>query len=401
MTPAARDLRGAPRDSLSLGVRVGARLAAIGFGVALAGCAATADRQPPPVEEKPPVVVKVEVTPEARTDLGPGPGPSAAALDAFAGRLEKHEAGGREACVRGLVRDHPALALALHAREPALRPLIASAWRAAFGTDAGVASERARTYDPAAHARAEGFAVAARAVLSARDLDAALALEACRTTSPPGGRIAVEDERAWLHGLAALALDEGHPLVALRAALAARRLAGTPAERLRDDLLAARAQLAAGKPEAALELALAAGERTEDAGLRARSLGLAGEALLALDRGGEAAEAFARAIELVEAAPGPELARHGINLAVARLWTGDLGAAEAALDRVEKLNVPVLDPKLIAPLGVARALALAAAGDRSAAALGLDRALAQAARAGDAGGVESCLALRARLPSSP
>lgn len=212
--------------------------------------------------------------------------------------------------------------------------------------------------------------------------------------------------RAWRADAARAALSRGQGLRALKHALAleGRGPEAGPAPRLQDRLLVARAQLAAGQLEPALDEGLAvaeaaAGLATEPA-LEGAAHALAGDALLALGKPEPALEAYARAEAAFGRAQDPAgVYRQGLNRAAAALRAGASGAATTAFEG--------LGPQPVAELGLRRSILerlaalLAGTTTGQAAARDVEATLVQAKQQGALDLVEQYRDLPARLRAGP
>lgn len=360
----------------------------------------------------------------------------AAEVDAFAVRFGDHAAAGREACAVALAQDAPDLALALleRARRGGDEPTaahVASALEAAGLADearaeasgkrgspdaaeprcpavvrtsrdarlALAAASRRRDAGDAAGA-SEAFGSAFRFARGSRDLGLALEVEAARgqlgVAVVPG--VGPADLGSWLRHVAGLALDRKRPLVALRCALDAQT-AGAPEDAFAARTLAARAQVSSGRASVALEVSLALAKDAHDQGdpaSEATAVGVAGEALLALDRLGDAAGSFERAASLArEGGDSGAWARRSLNLARTQLRRGETQDARVVLETVERA-LPA-QGRLVGRAALLRACLEASGEDYAAARGAVGRSLAAAAACGDAETVEQALALQRRL----
>jgi hypothetical protein len=254
-----------------------------------------------------------------------------------------------------------------------------------------------------AHRRADGatateeLGAALRFASDSRDLTLATEVEAARSALalalPP------EPLAAWLRHVAGLALDRKRPLVALRSALDAERIA-EPGNAL-SRALVARAQLAGGEATVALEAALALAKEAHERGdlaSEATAVGIAGEALLALERPGDAAGSFERAATLSrQAGDSDAWARRTLNLARTQLRRGEIEDARALLDTLERAAPG--SGRLFARIALVRACELCGRDEFAASRAAIDRALAAATAAGDYETAEQALTLRHRLGS--
>jgi hypothetical protein len=202
---------------------------------------------------------------------------------------------------------------------------------------------------------------------------------------------------AWLRHVGDIALERGHPLVALRCGFEAREVNDG-----RDGLaraIVARAQLALGQSTLALETALELTEAAHgrgDASLEGVASSVVGEALVACDRDNDAAAAFERAAQLATRSGEAETAaRRTLNAARAHLRRGDNALARACVEAV--FRVAPERSRLAARAGLIRVIELAQRKEFAEARDGLEAVLALAAATGDFETVEQGEVLKKRL----
>ncbi len=211
--------------------------------------------------------------------------------------------------------------------------------------------------------------------------------------------VSARKDREWARFIGELALKRGHPLVALRYALAATRLsreAHDKANELDDRLLIVRSRLVAQQYAQALEGALRITQSAEDLNLvehEAKALAMAGEALSLLNRAHEAVQAFERSRNLIKARNQEKsYSRRTINLALSFLRQGGESrngnreayrSCEKALQELSGWDLEALDPQLAIRYELAWSLCLLAAGKKTEARPRIGRALREAAAIGD------------------
>lgn len=211
--------------------------------------------------------------------------------------------------------------------------------------------------------------------------------------------LAARKDREWVRFIGELAVKRGHPLVALRYALAAARLsreAGDKAKELDDRLLIVRSRLVAQQYAQALEEALRITQSAEDLDIveqQARALAMAGEALSLLQRPHEAAQAFERSRNLMKASEQEKsFTRQTINLALSFLRQGDgsrdgdraaYQRCKEALQELSGRDLQALDPQLALRYQLAWSLYLLAEGRRAEAGPRIGQTLREAAAIGD------------------
>lgn len=229
------------------------------------------------------------------------------------------------------------------------------------------------------------------------DLTLVLDAEALRTR--PGSPPLLEGDAldSWLVFASSLALERGLPLVALRFALEAQDRSGLGAREGTE--LAVEAQLAMGQAPQALERALALADSAHSSGdpaTEGQAVALTGEALLALERVGDAAGAFERAADLARVT-GDTVARDRrlLNAARAHLRRGDSSVARRLLEPLEhRANI---DGRTVPAVTLAIALELASREEYAAARKKLEETVVSGAAVGDCETVERAEILRERL----
>lgn len=211
--------------------------------------------------------------------------------------------------------------------------------------------------------------------------------------------ISARKNREWVRFIGDLALKRGHPLVALRYALAAAHLSresGDKAEELDDRLLIVRSRMLARQYAQALEEALTITQSAADLDIveqQAKALAMIGEALSRLNRPHEAVQAFGRSRNLMKASDQEKsYVRQTINLALSFLRqggdsrNGDRKAyqrCKKALQELSGRDLRAIDPQLALRYHLAWSLYLLAEGRTREARPRIGRALREAAAIGD------------------
>lgn len=352
------------------------------------------------------------LAPRARAGAAPNPYADSLQADAKAGRALLLDAlGAPRTAPDALVEK--ALAAGRALREPPADPLLATEAEQlalAFGTDQGdapaagpAALQEVRAALLASQADAEQVERAVELAAATGDL---ATLERLASLVELGVLARAVPGRPWRADATRAALARGQGLRALKHALAleGRAPEAGPAPRLQDRLLVARAQLAAGQLESALDESLAVAEAatalpTEPA-LEASAHAQAGDALMALARPEPALEAYARAEAAFGRAQDPAgVYRQGLNRVAAALRAGASDAAKTAFEG--------LGPQPVAELGLRRAILerlsalLAGSTTGQAAARDVEATLVQAKLQGALDLVEQYRDLPAKLRAGP
>lgn len=351
------------------------------------------------------------LAPRGRT-AAPNPYADSLQADARGGRALLLEAlGAPRTAPDALVEEAQGAARAL--REPPADPLLATEAELlalAFGADQG--DDPAAGAAPLQEVRAALLAARSDAAQVERAVELAAAtgdlatLERLASLVELGVLSRAVPARPWRADAARAALARGQGLRALKHALAleGRAPEAGPGPRLQDRLLVARAQLAAGQLESALDEGLAVAEAATalpaEPALEASAHALAGDALMALARPEPALEAYARAEAAFGRAQDPAgVYRQGLNRIAAALRAGAGEAAKTALEG--------LGPQPVAELGLRRSILerlaalLAGTTTGQAAARDVEATLVQAKLQGALDLVEQYRDLPAKLRAGP